>query len=87
MQNRPTTEERLEQGSSGYLRYFLLAMTLVYIGLGLYLWLTPPEALHLALSTRRILGGIFVFYGILRFVRTYRQHFQRPSSHDESSLR
>jgi hypothetical protein len=87
MQNRPTTEDRLGQSSSGYVRYFLLAMTLVYIGLGIYLWLTPPEALNLAPLTRRILGGTFVFYGILRFVRTYRQHFQRPSSHDDSSIR
>lgn len=69
------------------MRYFLLAMTLVYIGLGLYLWLAPPEALELALSTRRILGGVFVLYGIFRFVRTYRQHFQRSATHDEHTAR
>ncbi len=86
MSNRPTTEERLGQSSSNRLmRYFFLFMTLVYIALGVYLWLAPAGALNLAPSTRRILASVFVFYGIIRFVRTYRQYF--PSStpdHDRS---
>jgi len=85
MLDRPTTEERLSSRSThrGLVRYFLLIMTLVYIALGIYLWLAPPVALNLSLINRRILGGIFVFYGILRFVRTYQQHFRNiKSQHD-----
>lgn len=87
MANRPTTEERLGQSASSRLmRYFFLLMTLVYVALGCYLWLAPQGALNLAPTTRRILGGIFVFYGILRFVRTYRQYFPSSSSnHDRDA--
>jgi hypothetical protein len=82
MMNRPTTEERINAGtgSKSLIRYFLLFMTLVYIALGIYLWLAPPPALNLSLANRRILGGIFVFYGIIRFVRTYQQHFRNADS-------
>lgn len=85
MTNRPTTEERLmsRTGSKSFVRYFLLFMTLTYIGLGIYLWLAPPPALNLSLMNRRILGGIFVFYGIIRFVRTYQQHFRDSASSHE----
>ena len=85
MINRPTTEERLSSRSSspGFMRYFLLVMTLVYIALGVYLWLSPPPALQLSIANRRILGGIFVFYGIIRFVRTYQQHFRNANPHHD----
>jgi putative flippase GtrA len=88
MINRPTTEERLSQtASSKLLRYFLVFMTLVYMGLGVALWVLPPHVLNLAMTTRRILGGVFVIYGIIRFVRIYRQHFQSSSSSHERTLR
>lgn len=88
MSNRLTTEERLGQSSPRRLmRYFFLIMTLVYIALGVYLWLVPVEALNLAPSTQKILGGVFVFYGILRFVRTYRQYFPSPSSDHDRPIR
>lgn len=85
MLNRPTTEERLssQRGPQGFMRYFLLLMTMTYIGLGIYLWLAPPPALNLSLTSRRILGGVFVFYGIIRFVRTYQQHFRNTDSQHE----
>jgi small neutral amino acid transporter SnatA (MarC family) len=86
MINRPTTEERLSargNSSQGFMRYFLLIMTLTYIGLGVFLWFAPPIVFNLSLPNRRILGGIFVFYGIIRFVRTYQQHFRNvDSQHD-----
>ena len=88
MINRPTTEERLSQTASGkLLRYFLVFMTLIYMGLGVALWVLPPHVLNLPMTTRRILGGIFVIYGIIRFVRIYRQHFQSSSSSHERTLR
>ena len=76
--NRPTTEERLNRSDSqSLLRYFLLVMAIVYFGLGVYLCLAPTTAINLPPSARRLLGGVFIFYGIIRFVRVYRQHFQK----------
>ncbi|WBO84542.1 hypothetical protein [Hymenobacter yonginensis] len=83
MINRPTTEERLNQTAPKLLlRYFLLLMTIIYIGLGICLWVAPI-ALNLTPTVRRILGGVFVLYGIIRFVRIYREHFQ-TSKHDRT---
>lgn len=82
--HRPTTEERLGRSSSpsSLTRYFLLSMACVYAGLGVYLLIAPTQAFNLPLWPRRILGGVFVFYGIIRFVRIYRQHFQRKNEKD-----
>lgn len=76
--NRLTTEERLNRSDSQSLtRYFLLVMAIVYFGLGVYLCLAPVTAINLPLSVRRLLGGVFIVYGIIRFVRVYRQYFQK----------
>ena len=82
--HRPTTEERLGRStsSSSLTRYFLLAMAVVYFGLGVYLLLAPNGAFNLPVGPRRILGGVFIFYGIIRFVRIYRQHFQKNNERD-----
>ena len=78
--NRPTTEERLNRPNSQSLtRYFLLLMTVIYFGIGVYLCLAPATALNLPLNPRRLLGGVFIFYGIIRFVRIYRQYFQKKA--------
>ncbi|MBC6610190.1 hypothetical protein H8B15_04625 [Hymenobacter sp. BT507] len=82
--HRPTTEERLGRStsSSSLTRYFLLLMAVIYFGLGVYLVAAPNGAFNLPLGPRRILGGVFIFYGIIRFVRIYRQHFQKTYDHD-----
>lgn len=81
--NRPTTEERLNRPDSQPLtRYFLLVMALVYFGLGVYLCAAPVRAINLPQNARLLLGGVFIFYGILRFVRVYRQHFQKKYEND-----
>ncbi|UYZ61839.1 hypothetical protein [Hymenobacter weizhouensis] len=78
MQHRPHTDERLGQrGPQNLVRYFMLLMSVVYVGLGLYLWLAPQTALTLGNTPRQLLAAVFVFYGIIRFVRTYQQHFKR----------
>ena len=87
MTNRPTTEERLNQTAPKLLlRYFLLLMTIIYIGLGVCLWVAPI-ALNLTPNVRRILGAVFVIYGIIRFVRIYREHFQNSSSKYDRTVR
>lgn len=84
--HRPTTEERLGRStsSSSFTRYFLLVMAVVYFGLGVYLLVAPVASFNLPIGPRRILGGVFIFYGIIRFVRIYRQHFQK---NDETHAR
>lgn len=75
---RPTTEERLGNRSQPTLvRYFTLIMTVVYAGVGVYLWFAPEGAFNLPDTPRRLLAAVFVFYGIVRFVRTYQQHFKK----------
>lgn len=84
MLNRETTDERLGKRSSlGVMRYFSLFMSAAYIALGVYLFVAAPEAFSLSPAVQQILGGIFVVYGIIRFVRTYQQHFKK--SNDNSA--
>lgn len=87
MQNRPTTEERLNQRAPNTLmRYFLILMTVLYMVLGVCLWVAPIP-LDITPNTRRILGGVFVVYGIIRFVRIYRENFQNQSSRHDRTIR
>ncbi|GAB2789519.1 uncharacterized membrane protein HdeD (DUF308 family) [Hymenobacter luteus] len=78
MLDLPHTEERLgNHKQQSLVRYFTLLMSVIYVGLGLYLWFAPAGALTLGDTVRRLLAAVFVFYGIIRFVRTYRQHFKK----------
>lgn len=80
----PTTEERLGSPQR-IVRYFTLIMALVYAGLGGWLWLTanrPTAAgalLPLGPKTRMVLGSVFILYGLIRFVRTLRAQFRKPT--------
>lgn len=90
MLNIPTTEERLGKSPQRLVRYFALIMALVYVGLGAWLWWTAdvPAAgsiITLGPIARRILGSVFVLYGLLRFYRIYQAQFRKntPSNdHD-----
>jgi hypothetical protein len=78
------TDERLNQQRQPQpMRYFMLLMAVVYMGLGTFLILAPQGMFNLPRSTRQIVGGLFVFYGLIRFVRTIRQHFRQR--HDSVS--
>lgn len=84
MLNRPSTEERLGGHSAQSLtRYFIMLMATLYCCLGIFLIFAPPHMLQLPSTPRRLLGFVFIFYGIIRFVRVYRQHFQK--SHDDQA--
>jgi hypothetical protein len=91
MLNIPTTEERLGRSPQRIVRYFVLIMAVVYIALGLWLWFTaghpsPAGALvPLNPTAKKVLGAVFVAYGVLRFVRSYLQHFRKSSAPDEQS--
>ncbi|WP_303312404.1 hypothetical protein [Hymenobacter sp. BT730] len=80
MFERPPTDERLRpRGNRNLSQYFVLVMGVVYTGLGLYLLLSPATFLSLPSTPRRILGVLLVFYGIIRFVRTYRQNLRQTN--------
>lgn len=86
MLNIPTTEERLGKSPQRVVRYFVLIMALVYLGLGIwFLWSASQPATsgvlgQLPSTARRILGFVFMGYGLLRFVRGYQQHFRNKTS-------
>lgn len=87
MLDLPTTEERLGKSPQRLVRYFVLTMALVYLGLGVWLlWSagnpTTGGIIELTPMTRRILGAVFILYGLVRFWRGYQAHFRKPSSPD-----
>jgi len=78
MSNRPSTEERLGgQSPQRLIRYFVMFMAVLYCGLGAFMWLAPANMLPLQHTARQLLGFVFIFYGIIRFVRAYRQMFSK----------
>ncbi|GAA3947427.1 hypothetical protein [Hymenobacter algoricola] len=82
MLDRPTTDERLGKSPQRLVPYFLLVMAVIYMGLGVFLWVANGLVV-LPVGTRRILGTVFLIYGIIRFVRTYGQHFKRKPTYDD----
>ena len=82
MLNLPTTAERLGRSPRRLVSYFALLMAVVYVGLGVWLWLTADypaagAALQLGPTWRRVLGSVFVVYGILRFYRGFKANFTK----------
>ncbi|AYA38277.1 hypothetical protein D3Y59_15240 [Hymenobacter oligotrophus] len=71
-------DERINRGRSQRvaMRYFVLLMAAVYVGLGAFLLAAPAHMFALAPTARRVVGGLFVLYGLIRFFRTFRQHFR-----------
>lgn len=59
--------------------YFSLIMTLIYVGLGIFLIFADEEMMNLDIpaSMRYLLGGILIIYGIVRFVRAYQQNSKK----------
>lgn len=92
MLNTPTTEERLGNKPRHIVRYFMLFMSLVYMGMGAWLaWTVSqpanPVTMHFAQigltgNRLRLLGLVFVIYGLVRFVRSYRVNFRSSSLSD-----
>lgn len=85
MLNLPTTEERLGKSPQRLVRYFVLLMAVVYIGLGVWLWWSAGRpagggVVQLGPTARRILGAVFILYGLLRFFRGYQANFNKKTS-------
>jgi hypothetical protein len=72
------TEERLARSPKHrFSHYFMLVMAVIYVGLGIFLWTEAASVIAISAGKRQLLGGVFVLYGIIRFVRTYQQHFKK----------
>ena len=87
MLNLPTTEERLGKSPQRLVRYFVLLMALVYLGLGIWLlWSaskpTSGGIIELSPTVRRVLGIVFILYGLVRFGRGYLTYFRNSSPSD-----
>ncbi|NKI87554.1 hypothetical protein HBN54_000133 [Hymenobacter sp. 1B] len=89
MLNLPTTEERLGKSPQRLVRYFVLLMASVYVGLGVWLWWSANSPsvggiIQLGPITRRILGSVFILYGLVRFGRGYQAHFRKKTISDDN---
>ncbi|WP_210519211.1 hypothetical protein [Hymenobacter terricola] len=89
MLNIPTTEERLGKSPQRLMRYFVLFMALVYVGLGIWLlWSVGRPAgdvlAKLNPTSQRILGAVFILYGLVRFGRGYQAHFRKNTSSNDN---
>lgn len=87
MLNLPTTEERLGKSPQRLVRYFVLLMAVVYMGLGVWLWWsangpTTGGVIQLGPIARRVLGSVFILYGLLRFGRGYQANFRKKPLSD-----
>lgn len=87
MLNLLTTEERLGKSPQRLVRYFVLLMAVVYMGLGGWLWWAAGQPaggglLQLGSTGRRVLGSVFILYGLVRFYRGYQAHFRKSSFTD-----
>lgn len=81
----PNTKDRLGSPLS-IPRLFALVRSVLPIGLGVFLWLTPSQPgalLQLGPRTRLALAAIFVLYGLYRLVRTIRTQFLAPPPSDD----
>lgn len=68
-----------------FVRIFSLLMTLLYVGLGIFLIAVDREQLNLDISNevRFVLGGILILYGAARFVRVYQLNKRSRKDRDE----
>ncbi len=77
----PTTQERLGQSPQRLVHYFALLMGVVYVSIGVVLWVLADRALSGVLqmgpTPRRILGSVFIIYGTVRLVRIFQANRQK----------
>ena len=82
MLNLPPTQDRLGKSPQRLVQYFAVLMGVVYLAVGVWLWLTADHsaagaALQLPPVWRRVLGAVFVLYAGLRFYRVFKLYFAK----------
>jgi prolipoprotein diacylglyceryltransferase len=82
---RPKREKKSGNMAQKFVRIFSLLMTLLYVGLGLFLVTIDKEKLNLNISNevRFVLGGILILYGVARFVRVYQLNKKSKTNRNE----
>ena len=70
---RPQREKPGANFFSKFVKIFGLLMTVLYIGLGLFIMFVDAETMNLNMSKdfKYILGGVLILYGIIRFMKVY----------------
>ena len=73
---RPRNPRQSSGSFNRFVYYFSLAMTFLYMGMGIFIIFFGEEYLNLDMqkSFRWILGGVLILYGLLRFMRTIRKN-------------
>jgi hypothetical protein len=69
--SRKISQER----TSTIIKYFALAMSMIYVGLGIWFILSADSIGSVPPKQIIILGIIFVFYGFYRVFRIYKKYF------------
>ncbi|SFU72909.1 DUF308 domain-containing protein [Pontibacter akesuensis] len=72
---RPKKEQKpISAMYAKFARIFAIVMTLLYVGLGIFI-IFAAESLQLEIpvTVRYMLGGILILYGIVRFVRAFKR--------------
>ncbi|WP_192822310.1 hypothetical protein [Rufibacter sp. LB8] len=64
------------------MKYTSLLMVALYLGFGIYILQSSQEQMAFPQQYKYILGGMLVFYGLLRFVRAYQQYFKKNRRND-----
>ena len=80
------TEERLGHSPRRLVRYFALLMGVVYVSIGLAMWVLADRALNgilqMGATPRRILGTVFIIYGVVRLGRGFQANRKTSSDHE-----
>ncbi|MEJ8803583.1 hypothetical protein [Pontibacter sp. H249] len=70
---KPRKDRSAANTTQKFVRMFGLLMTLLYVGLGIFLIAADKESLNLNISdeVRIVLGGVLILYGAVRFIRVH----------------
>lgn len=76
---RPQREKPSLNSFSKFVKIFGLLMTVVYIGLGIFIIFADAETMNLNMSKdfKYVLGGVLILYGIIRFVKVYQTNTKK----------
>lgn len=76
---RPKRERPTNTFFTKFVFYFGLIMTLIYVGLGLFLIFADKDQLNLSIpdNIKVILGGVLILYGIIRFIRVWQANTKK----------
>ncbi len=67
-----------------FVYYFSMLMTLIYVGLGIFIIFADEEQMNLDIpqNIKYLLGGILILYGVVRFVRAYKQKSKQNGTNE-----